>query len=341
MIVLLLILLVLCFWGFRFPGYHDDFLSVESTTPIKGIFAVLIFYSHIRGYLTLSDAWYNSSYSTILNYIGQLMVAMFFFYSGFGIWESFKNKPGYAESFFKKRFLKTLLRFDIPVALFILVQLLIPVFYSTREYLLCWIGWESVGNSNWYIFIILCLYLFAWGSLWVQKKFRRGGILTIVLMTAALWILIKVSDIKPIWWINTMAAFPLGMIASRFKDDLFPFLKKGGVPYLSSLIALALFLLSYRLLGIDGYGVTSCLFCVAVVLTSSWIRISNAALNWLGKNAFTIYIIQRLPMIVLSAWGLNANTFVFVLAAIILTIVLAECLSRLYSALDARLFANG
>lgn len=33
---------------------------------------------------------------------------------------------------------------------------------SLKTILLSMVCWESIGNSNWYIFAILCLYLLTW-----------------------------------------------------------------------------------------------------------------------------------------------------------------------------------
>ena len=341
MIVLLLILGILCLWGIRISGYHEDFLSKRYTTPIKGIFTVLILYSHLRGYIHTTDAWYDSAFSVILDYLGQLVVALFFFYSGFGIWESFKQKNNYVHNFFKKRFLKTLLHFDVAVAIFILIQLLIPITYSTKEYLLCWIGWESVGNSNWFIFVILCLYLIALAALWIHQKNGRGGVILTFLATVLLWILLRRVAAKPSWWVDTMAAFPLGMLAGRYKESIIALLRQHkGLPYFLTGICLAVFLIGHKAFGIDIYGGMTCLFCLLVILGSSWIKIGNPVLDWLGKNAFTVYIIQRLPMIVLSATGLNTKTWLFVLLVIPLTMLLAEGLSRINGWMDTKLFAD-
>ncbi len=340
MIILLLVLAVLCIWNLQISGYHDNFLSKVFTTPIKGIFTYLIFCSHIKQYVLLSSAWYDASYLAILNYLGQLMVAMFFFYSGFGIWESFRKKPGYVRLFFKNRFIKTLLHFDVAVAIYVLVQLLIPILYSPKEYLLCWIGWESVGNSNWFIFVILCLYMIALTAMWIHQKNGRGGIVITIAASAALWILLRMVAKRPSWWIDTIAAFPLGALVSRFKESIIPLMNRKGWPYIMTGLGLAFFLLSHKVIGIDIYGGVTCFFCIAVVLFSSWIKIGNPVLNWLGNNAFTIYIIQRLPMIVLSSMGLHTRVWLFIPLTILMTILLAESLSRLNARLDKRLFAN-
>ena len=78
-------------------------MSLEATSAIKGIFAVLILYSHIESYLSISENWYDVAFTKVKNYHGQLIVAMFFFYSGYGVMFSIMRKQNYAKSFFKNR----------------------------------------------------------------------------------------------------------------------------------------------------------------------------------------------------------------------------------------------
>ena len=78
--------------------------------------------------------------------------------------------------------------------------------------------------------------------------------------------------------------------------------------------------------------------CLVVMLFSSWIKVGNPVLAWAGKNAFTIYIIQRLPMIVFSFYGLNMHPALFMIAVIPVTFLLAEGMSRLYKRIDKRIY---
>ena len=82
MILWVVLLCVVSLVGIRFSGYREDYLSKDATNAIKGIFAVLILFSHMRGYLDLTFGWYNVAYVRILKSIGQMMVAPFLFYSG-------------------------------------------------------------------------------------------------------------------------------------------------------------------------------------------------------------------------------------------------------------------
>ena len=81
--------------------------SIEHTQAIKGFFVITIFLSHFSSYVHL-ETWYDKPLKIYCSLFAQLMVAPFLFYSGFGIFESVKNKgSAYIQTFPKKRFLKT------------------------------------------------------------------------------------------------------------------------------------------------------------------------------------------------------------------------------------------
>ena len=102
-----------------YGGVNTDYLSPQNTLPVKGFFTFLVMCSHSRDYITLSNGILDHYFNTITNIIGQLMVAPFFFYSGFGIYESVKkNGAGYIQAFPKRRFFPTWLRFSICIVLY-------------------------------------------------------------------------------------------------------------------------------------------------------------------------------------------------------------------------------
>ena len=89
MLLIYVITLLLVFWNIkkRPEASMESALSVEQTTMIKGIFVLLIFASHVSQYLDLSQSsdLLTRGYSVIRNKLGQLIVAPFLFYSGYGI----------------------------------------------------------------------------------------------------------------------------------------------------------------------------------------------------------------------------------------------------------------
>ena len=75
-------------------------LDKEQTTCINGIFVVFVFLSHFGQYEVMP-------WNGILLAIGQLMVAPFLFYSGYGIMEQIQKRGDrYIDNMPRKRILK-------------------------------------------------------------------------------------------------------------------------------------------------------------------------------------------------------------------------------------------
>ena len=148
-------------------GLNAAYLSPDRTTSIKGIFVLLVFLSHANNYLLSMPAYtadvLNQPYVNFQSHLGQGVVVMFLFYSGYGVMESIKKKGAlYVHAIPKRRILKTLLHFDIAVLLYLFLDLALGTLArrSPLTVLLAFTGWTSLGNSNWYIFAVLMLYLF-------------------------------------------------------------------------------------------------------------------------------------------------------------------------------------
>lgn len=182
MFLLYIIISLLLLSGITFfkTDCYEGYISKEQKEQcnrIKGFFIVVVFCRHIAPYL--ADAGYDFSllgdnlFCLIDGRIGQLLVVMFLFYSGYGVMESIKKKgSAYVDCIPKRRLLTTLANFDVAILLFLLVNLCLGIHYDMQVILLSFIGWESVGNSNWYIFVILCCYL----STYITFKVTRGQI---------------------------------------------------------------------------------------------------------------------------------------------------------------------
>lgn len=336
MIVFLILLLLLSIYKIKFASFNGDYMSRESTASVKGIFIMLVFLSHIRGYMTLPG---DDAFSIIITAIGQLMVAMFLFYSGYGVLESYKNKPNYADGFLKNRFLKTLLHFDVAVLLFVILNLIIGDSYSAKEYILCWTGWESIGNSNWFIFVILALYLLSWiGFELADREHLLRFCVALTLLTLCLAVVLKVAG-KGQWWYDTVLCYPAGMWYSLCKAEIDKSLQKKQVYYPALICVILVFFLLYRMDSATSYCICTAVFSLAFVLITMKVRIGNKALAWLGNHLFEIYILQRIPMIILSRAGVKSPVLLTA-AALVLTTALAAVFSFALKSLDRKLFVK-
>ena len=138
---------------FRHKYLHGDYMDVPHANAVKGFFILLVFASHIQGFLLRNGYAYTSLDRFFVGanaWLGQLTVSMFLFYSGYGVMESIRKKgSSYVDDLPKRRIAVVLLDFDIAVLVYVLFNLLFSHFPGWKTVLLSLICWESVGNSNW------------------------------------------------------------------------------------------------------------------------------------------------------------------------------------------------
>ena len=129
MTIIILIFFVILLVPARITRRNDKYLDKNYTNIVKGFFLLFVFVRHFIQYKTpFSSTWYDTIGLKINSQLGQLIVTMFLFYSGYGIMESIKRKGNeYVNSIPKKRILPTWLHFAFAVSIFAVVY-----FYSHK-----------------------------------------------------------------------------------------------------------------------------------------------------------------------------------------------------------------
>lgn len=351
MTVFILIVFILCLARIKIvrpvlSGLNDNYLSPNRTDCIKGIFVLLVFLSHSRNYLFEFSAYssdpINDIYNVIQDHLGQGIVVMFLFYSGYGVMESIKRKGAdYINSFPKKRIAKTLFNFDIAVLLFVVVDMFIGSLknYTVSHVFLSFIGWESIGNSNWYIFAVLVLYLFTYISFKIFKvKYSKA--IALVTFFTVLYIAI-LALVKDAWWFDTVLLYPLGMWYSLGKNNIEKFIEKKPVNYFSLLLlCIAIFIISHILRkNIICYELSQVSLCAVIVAVTMKLDIGNRILEFFGKHLFEFYILMRIPMLILKHYDIT-NTYIFVVISFISTVILIVVFKKLLVFLDSKIFVK-
>ena len=211
MAVLLFSLLILMLLSMRvhIKGLDEAYLSKDYTATIKGIFIILVFISHSRSYFDYSMV-YDQATIHFMNLIGQLMVTLFLFYSGYGVFLSIqKKKEKYVNKMPKDRILKTFLDFAIALILFVLLGWYLGKSFTISKLLLALTGLISIGNSNWYMFVIFTLYILTY---FVFKLCKEKHLLGLILMTILSLIYVFVIRLYlPDRFCNTYLCYSLGM----------------------------------------------------------------------------------------------------------------------------------
>lgn len=324
-------------------GYFTDYLSVVKTNSIKGLCTLLIIVSHSYTYLNLENTFLNNIWR-VLNYnvVGQGVVAMFMIYSGYAVMLSCSNKGNeYVKMMPKNRVLKVLLNFDIAVLMFLFVQLLLGNHFGLKEIALALVGWGSLGNSNWYIFAIIFMYMFSYISFTIAKN-NKILVLTVNLVLIIGYILVM-HKYKESYFYDTVLLYFVGMVLYLVKDKMeLLFKERKWIYYAVLFLIIALYLVAYKL---RDYSVLiemlkHCCFGMMFLLLTMKVCVNNRFLAFCGKNLFSIFILQRIPMLILSYFGINEYPVLFVAASILLTFVIAVPFTIIIGKLDKIVFKN-
>ena len=270
---------------------------------------------------------YDMALSTIMNSIGQLMVTSFLFYSGFGIYESIKSKKDYMKTFFKKRFVSTYFNFFVAIFLFILTNLILNNVYDFKTIALSFTGYESIGNSNWYMLCIFFLYLVT--MLCFYRKVKLSNIYRIILvMLFSIIYMFVITKFKPDYYASTILCFPCGMLFSYYKDKIDSFLIKNY--YKTFIVILIVLCLSYYLSNLFNniytYDLFAIFFILLIVIISMKIKLNNKVYYYFGSNVFYIYILQRIPMMLFNS---ISNNYLFFAVSLISTLLLSYVIKKI------------
>lgn len=343
MILLYLIPFILLFIPFpRYAGpnscFNDDYISHTQTLPIKGLFVILVFFRHSNDYIATTSNL-DILFRVIDYNLDQLIVTLFLFYSGFGIYNSIKTKEEkYILSLPFRRLFKVWGHFSICIMLFLLYDLLTKKKFPIKRILLSFIGWDSIGNSNWFMFVTFVMYVLVFVSFFFCRRSHLHGIVLFSLLSIVLIVLL--SFFKQPYWYNTVICFTTGMWFCRYKDKIQVFLfkkNKYNVAFLSLLLVFLLSSLLRKALVDDFWNIMlfsliAIQFSLLVILITMKYKVSNRFLYFIGKHVFSIYMLQRLVFMFFSS-KIN-NKYVYFIICFIVTLTISIAFNYLMNKLD-------
>lgn len=350
MIIFFVLISIAALWGIRYRRVDSlgiNYLSKDATNAIKGIWILFVFLRHANQYVHNSGYVYSNFGDRLFlitdGLLQQLIVVMFLFFSGYGVYCSIlRGGVKYINSIPKKRILGTLVNFDIAVVVYILVDLIVDEPLTMETILLSFSGWESVGNSNWYIFVILACYLTTYLSF---IGFNQKSTLLPILFNGLLIVVVAILLLKsgkPQWWYDTILAYPLGMLFRLYKDKFDKFFSLASNYIIMLITAVICFVISYVPVYIFSIQIgavewimwalrVTSLIMVTLLIMMKW-EINNKFIVWLGLNLFPLYIYQRVPMILLSPYLANKPYMFFVV-----TFILSCLLVPIYKKIEVKL----
>ena len=220
----------------------------------------------------------------------------------------------------KNRFLKLYLSFFVAWIFFASVSLFFRTNYSLQDYVFSLIGLKTIGNSNWYVVVIIILYFISYIAFVYSNGNIKKAFLTHIFLIPLLYIIIY-RLASGAWWYNTLFCYLLGIGYSFFKNKIDSYLLKkkynGFLFLVINLFCFIGFYIVYHKLDAPivthlVYIVVNLFFCLSIVSFLYLFQIKNKVLLFLGTNCFWIYILQRLPMIIFSHSSfISENRYIF------------------------------
>ena len=288
-------------------NFFIDYNELDDTNCIKGIFVWLIIFCHKRDYVQKK----NYFYMKIISNLGQKIVSMFFFYSGFGILESIKKKGFFYVRTLKNKAIILFIKTQIIIFMFLLTRIIIlKNKFTLRIYILSIIFRQSLGNSNWYAFTIISFYFYSYFSFIIARNNIYIGIIIISILCILHTKFVFVYFYKKrVYTIDNILSFVIGFYYSLIKKYFDKVIMKNDIFYFCILsITLFIFYESSIYRNISFILIKNALFAILIVIISMKIKIKNNFLQFLNFHSYSIYLLQRLVMIIVSEKKIFINS---------------------------------
>lgn len=303
----------------------DDFFSPTEravTNRFRGFFALLVILHHMAQRVKAKGLLW------IYFDTGFLAVAMFFFYSGFGL---MKKGIRQRKGFFRKRLPQLLIPYVVTMAVYWLLYCIAGDVKSLPSLVSEHFNGESGISFLWYVFAYLAWILFLGISLQLMKKDRQ------ILFAACLFSLgfmaFGILAIPDFFWIyDTAIMIPLGCAWAYYEDSIVSLIRKHYQTVLT--ISILLFFISmpghlHPLLRVPSYMISSVSFMVFLNTASMKRKPQGKVLSFLGSISYEIYLLHGIPVTFGKAF--IANEALWTLSVLIIAVILAGLMYTLES----------
>ena len=318
------------------------FLDKDASNAIKGFFIVLVVFSHILNAFPYLG-WGYQGLDAFRELLGQLIVTMFFFISGYGITLSISKKGDeYSKSILTNRFLRILLYTIISLVPFFILSAVFNHSHPVGDYFLACIGLVSFGNSAWFIFAILVTYFASAVVYLFNYKNKWLPLVLVTLLIIVYMVVMGVTNQDPISY-NTIIAFPIGMFVAYFVKPINEFFDKHKKVNIILIVVFAA--IGAGLRGIDSLfltGVWSVLmmvlenlfFCLFFVAFTKIFTFKSKIFSYLGTGSYGIYLIHRVVIVLFSELGTIPNEWANYAVMFISALLIGLPFNYLYRVID-------
>lgn len=263
-------------------GVSDEFMSKEYTTSLRGVCALAIMLCHIR--IT------NFAPLNVFNYLGNPIVGIFFFLSGYGMLTRIKQIgiDNYMNGFILKRCVPLFVEY-----IFVWIFYFVCMFSVSGNFNFLK---EIITPHSWFIIMIEVLYIVFYIGYKLFKDNLRGLIIFVTIFELALIIALSAFGADEFWYLSLLC-FSGGMIYSVVNLN-----KKKTLPLIFGFGALAVvttgaeYVLSDKpkiiVLWALIYNVSVLSLAIVALSVGRYVRFKNPVFELCGKMSLEIYLLH-------------------------------------------------
>lgn len=350
-----ILLAVILFAGARPAAkgeWCEDVLSLRTSKGLLGFCAVGIMLHHMS-----QTIYFDGEDPGVLSFmvdIGVCFVGMFFFFSGYGLYSSLRDKPDYLKGFLRNRLSAILVPFYICNFVFILGSYLAGYRFAQGELLPYLTGIILMNSQMWYIVEIFILYLLFFLVFRLIKNRNAAsmayGVCLMILVAFSLWLGHDTTTptqglwFHGEWWYNTTLMIWVGILFARWEKQILAVIRKFYGIFLVIFLLLTAFLYNrtlymlqnkgywfewdgypgykekWQTLGVQFFFVFATVLAVIIIMQK--LKFSNRILDFLGEIALELYLIHNLFLLYMP----GNNRVVYILSCYGASILLAAVL---------------
>lgn len=293
-------------------------ISKDKSAALKSIMAILIVLHHLSlqgiPFLWMFHSW------------GAPIVSIFLFLSGYGLMKSLclKGKM-YLSDFFRHRLFKSIIiPFLVAWTIYRILNMVNAPCFSLELKELIFNGITVLPHS-WFIFAILCFYIF----FYVSYKFLPNRLCFVALM--ALFILFEVwcqyRHYDRCWYISAFS-FPTGLFFGKYESYIIEYFKSNMIyaimiPVNLIIIALCVYM-KMEPAYLFVYILIPMIFAVLLLRVKIEKFLTFRAIRFLSTVSFEIYLSQGISMCILRGpFFYLKSDYIYVILTLFLTIMIA------------------
>lgn len=322
------VMLGILIWGMKIckkGEWNDEYLSLSQMKFLQGYIALCIMLHHIGQDLCPNWKVNYKTYGGLELFvpIGFLLVAVFMFCSGYGLYVSYEKKANYLDNhYFRNRILPLVIGFYVSGWIFFIARIIMGEKMDSWK-IFCYISGIGLPNLYaWFAVIMPLLYLFFYLAFKFCGRFKIPVVIILVFIYMFIGTCIDHNDylMRGEWWYNCVHLFWIGILIGKYREAFVEKAKKG---YLVKLIlcCIALFIcwklteitkgvfsyygqynpmlsrvqvVLYRWICLLAEMMASAVFVFTILMLGLKIKIGNRFLGFMGGITFEFYMIHGL-----------------------------------------------